>query len=380
MFRSTLILLCLLGMLPATAQDLTGVWRGTFYNEYEYLFTGAKYRYEVQLKNTGRQVKGVTYSYQTTRFYGKASMIGVWSSGDGDLTIRENRMLDLKIQDGGDGCLMTCYLSYRREGNREFLEGTYTSVNMRNDTIPCGGGVVRLEKVPDSDFELEDFLKKGNTETAKGGVKPGQGDFLIKKTPPAQPKPAPPAANSKPPVAKTTPPVASGAKPAAPKPQPKPVVPPVVQQKEPPATAPVATPKVETAKPVQPSPKPAPPPVLVTRQKELVETITTGSRVLEISFYDNGEIDGDTISVYDNNRLVVSRKGLGAEPITVRIELGDTNPEHEVVMVAENLGAIPPNTSLMIVKAGSKRYTVRLASTEQKNAAVRFRYDPDAPK
>jgi hypothetical protein len=372
--------MCLLSVLPTMAQDLTGIWRGTFYNEYEYFFTGAKYRYEVQLKNTGRQVKGVTYSYQTTRFYGKASMIGVWSSGDGNLTIRENQMLDLKIQGGGEGCLMTCYLSYRREGNREFLEGTYTSVNMHNDTMSCGGGVVRLEKVPDTDFELEDFLKKGDREIAKGGVKPGQGDFLIKKTLPAQPKGAPPAANSKPPVAKTNPPVASRAKPAAPEPQPKPAVPPVVQQKEPPATAAVVTPKEETAKPVQPSPQPAPPPVLVNRQKELVETITTSSRVLEISFYDNGEIDGDTISVYDNNRLVVSRKGLSAEPITVRIELSDTNPEHEVVMVAENLGAIPPNTSLMIVKAGSKRYTVRLSSTEQKNAAVRFRYDPDAPK
>jgi hypothetical protein len=366
-------------MLPAMAQDLTGVWRGTFYNEYEYLFTGAKYRYEVQLKNTGRQVKGVTYSYQTTRFYGKASMIGIWSSGDGDLTIRENAMLDLKIQGGGDGCLMTCYLSYRREGNREFLEGTYTSVNMRNDTMPCGGGVVRLEKVVESDFELEDFLKKGNNDAAKSGVKPGQGDFLIKKTPPAQPRPAPPAAGSKPPVAKANPPATNSSKPAVtPRPQPKPASPPVAQQKEAPKPS-VGTPKTDS-KPIQVVPKPAPPPVLVTRQKELVETITTGSRLLEISFYDNGEIDGDTISVYDNNRLVVSKRGLSAEPISVKIELDDSSPEHEVVMVAENLGSIPPNTSLMIVKAGSKRYTVRLASTEQKNAAVRFRYDADAPK
>jgi hypothetical protein len=45
-------------------------------------------------------------------------------------------------------------------------------------------------------------------------------------------------------------------------------------------------------------------------------------------------------------------------------------------MVAQNLGSIPPNTALMMVQAGDQRYTVRLSSTEQKNAMVRFRYQP----
>jgi hypothetical protein len=42
-------------------------------------------------------------------------------------------------------------------------------------------------------------------------------------------------------------------------------------------------------------------------------------------------------------------------------------------MVAENLGEIPPNTSLMVVKAGDQQYEVRITSTEQKNALVRFK-------
>jgi hypothetical protein len=41
-------------------------------------------------------------------------------------------------------------------------------------------------------------------------------------------------------------------------------------------------------------------------------------------------------------------------------------------MVAENLGSIPPNTSLMIVTAGTKRYEVFISSSEQKNAKVVF--------
>jgi len=43
-------------------------------------------------------------------------------------------------------------------------------------------------------------------------------------------------------------------------------------------------------------------------------------------------------------------------------------------MVADNEGEIPPNTSLMIVKAGDKEYEVRITSTMQKNAKITFKY------
>jgi hypothetical protein len=59
--------------------------------------------------------------------------------------------------------------------------------------------------------------------------------------------------------------------------------------------------------------------------------------------------------------------------------MSEDNSEHVLVMVAENLGKIPPNTSLMIVNDGDKRYEVRITSTEQKNAMVRFRYQKTIP-
>ncbi len=400
MLRS--ILFCTLFIVAnlVYSQDLTGIWRGTFYNEYEYMFTGAKYRYEVQLKNTGQAIKGVTYSYQTTRFYGKANMIGRWAPATGDLTLKEDKMLDLKITGGGDGCLMTCYLSYRKEGDREYLEGNYTSVNMRNDTIPCGGGIVRLEKVPDSDFELEDFLKEPQSASkTPGGTKPGQNEFLIKKpstttTPPAQSKTSPNNSTAKSNPKQTTPTTQAKPKPATPVPgnssaqKSTPNKAPSTSSakktesevvgSEPAKKEPNTAKTVEATKETKPIAKPAPPAVLKTRQNEVFETISTSSKELEISFYDNGEIDGDTISVYDNNRMVVSKRGLSAEPITIKVKFDDNDLDHEIVMVAENLGSIPPNTALMIVQAGSQRYTVRLASTEQKNAVVRFRYKADS--
>ena len=117
---------------------------------------------------------------------------------------------------------------------------------------------------------------------------------------------------------------------------------------------------------------PKPPMVLTTRTNELVRQIETAAGEIRMDLYDNGEIDGDTVSIYHNNELIVSRARLSDKAITFKISVNAAQPHHEVVMVAENLGSIPPNTSLMIITAGTARYEVRISSTEQKNAKVVF--------
>ena len=96
---------------------------------------------------------------------------------------------------------------------------------------------------------------------------------------------------------------------------------------------------------------------------------------IQVRFYDNGEVDGDTISVYLDGKPLVTNKRLSTVPITLTLKMDPSNPEHTLVMVAENMGTIPPNTSLMIVQDGDKRYQASITSTEQKNAMVRFRYE-----
>nr|MBA2762715.1 hypothetical protein [Segetibacter sp.] len=110
---------------------------------------------------------------------------------------------------------------------------------------------------------------------------------------------------------------------------------------------------------------------------ELVKTITTSAKEIKIDLYDNGEIDGDTISVYDNNKLIISKKGLTDKAITFTIKSDENVSTHEFVMVAENLGSIPPNTALMVITAGAKRYELFVTSTEQKNAVVVVEYNPE---
>ena len=102
--------------------------------------------------------------------------------------------------------------------------------------------------------------------------------------------------------------------------------------------------------------------------------VDTGT--IQLDFYDNGEIDDDTISVFVNKKLILSKERLGTRPSTTHIKIDLENTFQEIEMVAENLGRIPPNTALLIVTAGSRRYRLYLTSTEQKSAMVRFIYEP----
>jgi len=137
---------------------------------------------------------------------------------------------------------------------------------------------------------------------------------------------------------------------------------PLVQQPEKKA---VATPIAIQRNSVVPVPQ-----VIVTRANPVVRQIRTEATELIIELYDNGEIDGDTVSIYHNNELIVNHAGISDKPVTVKIKIDKQQPHHELVMVADNLGSIPPNTSLMIITAGKKRYEIFISSTEQKNAKV----------
>lgn len=119
---------------------------------------------------------------------------------------------------------------------------------------------------------------------------------------------------------------------------------------------------------------------LTTRSNELVREIKVDTGQIRLDFYDNAQIDGDIISVFVDKVSVLNNQTLGLKPLTIFVTIDLENTEHEVVMVAENLGEIPPNTALMIVTAGEKRYQLYLTSTEQKNAMVRFVYEKPGSK
>lgn len=108
---------------------------------------------------------------------------------------------------------------------------------------------------------------------------------------------------------------------------------------------------------------------------EHIKEIRVDTGTIRLDFYDNAQIDGDIITVLLNNKPLASNQKLTAKPITLEIKVDLNNPEQEITMVAENLGDIPPNTALLIITAGNKRYQLYLTSTEKKSAQVRFIYE-----
>lgn len=100
------------------------------------------------------------------------------------------------------------------------------------------------------------------------------------------------------------------------------------------------------------------------------QTVSFTSDSLLLSLYDNGEIDGDTVSVLLNGSIVLEKQGLSTTAIKKTIYIPANVDKMELIMYAESLGAIPPNTGLLVIRDGKKLYEVRFSGDLQKNAAI----------
>ncbi len=109
------------------------------------------------------------------------------------------------------------------------------------------------------------------------------------------------------------------------------------------------------------------------RKNELMRQITVDHDSISVTLYDNGEIDGDSITLIYNDSILATHKLLTDKPLTYVIRIAPGNSRNELVMYAENLGSIPPNTALMVIYDGDKRYEVNMRSTENTNGAVSFK-------
>ena len=237
------------------------------------------------------------------------------------------------------------------------IRDRYTSVNL-NDGTECGSGTVYLEKVTTTEFEKEDFLTKkkavvphpkDKTTQTKQSIqsslfpakklnimKPGAEDFVISKKDTSTKKS-------------------------------KAIIDTII------------TPKTEENA-LKNDSSITIPEVLIKRENVLSHSLTVDSQDVTIEFYDNGQIDGDTISVYHDNKPIIRNRRLGYTPITMQVHIPDNNPIYEFIEVAENLGTVPPNTALVIVSSGSKHYEINIASDEQRNAKIILQYQKPPEK
>jgi hypothetical protein len=112
---------------------------------------------------------------------------------------------------------------------------------------------------------------------------------------------------------------------------------------------------------------------LEQRKTELMQELEVEHNEVSITLYDNGTVDGDSITLVYNDSIITTHKLLTEQPLTYVIKIAPGAARNELLMYAENMGSIPPNTAMMIIYDGNKRHEVSIRSSDKTSGMVKFK-------
>lgn len=378
---------------------MEGKWKGFFSPNNSPI--GKVYSYEMDITQGPQgQLTISTYTKLSSDFSAHAYATGSLDKTTQLVHIEEQGFLDLSIQENYTPCLMNNFLMYKNIRGHEIIEGTYTSYNKKTGK-DCGGGKIYLEKdVPIQKLIASEKAAKQKIEKEKAAEK---NKVIPSKTitetktvntvlPPAKTnlQKTNTVANantnnsSKPnntnKLAVVNNKVASNTK-SSPENintaiqnvqinsiQDEPVMEEAILNEPEDIETEI---RIKQGNGFQTVPW-----ALVARENRLAKKITTSSKQFSIDLYDNGTIDNDTIIVYDNKKLLVSKKRLSYKAIHLEFTLSEVINEHEIIIVAHNMGTVPPNTALLVLKDGDRRQELFITSTNKMNAKIIVSYTP----
>jgi hypothetical protein len=321
---------------------ITGTWRGKINRQ----------KVEVKIIQTGDSLTGTSYYYESANNYRRYTIKGYFDPNTNSAVWWDDRLIEersgrFSISTPGKMPMLSRADFNCPGGGKMMLDGNVAE--KENDTEPTGK--VHLDKMGQPEFEDEwDFVIENYTV---GANDPEIIDSIAQLTQQPVRTEEPVKIIAENPVLVSTRPV-------------------IKSTEDKPAIK-TATPKEETQPLVL---KPAQVITIeekfVTRKKVLIKEIPLTGDSLELRFYDNAEIDGDSISLFMNDKLLFQHIRLTGNAYSIKLATSELNESNELIMVAENLGAIPPNTSYMLAIVGDKRYDAYLASTEGSSAMIRF--------
>ena len=382
-------------------QDLTGKWKGYFTPSRD--LDGRIVTYEIIIKeNPDHTLTASTYSKISNNFTANALATGMHSENAQLVSITETSLNKKKLVGNFEACLMSNFLNYRVVRGYEILEGSYTATNEISGK-DCGGGKVYLEKEGPI---VKEFSAKTSVPTTTNANKIIAKEKLAKTTSLQKENKTTPAkqteivkqvltktnqtntsklTNSTKPS--TTTKLNSTTKSNATKVnsiQTPSIQTNSIQTAAAPTNA-LANPLPENTKAAAVNETSASPNtsatkssgqilpwVLVGRENKLVKQVIVNSPSISIDLYDNGTIDNDTIMIFDNKVLLLENKRLSYKATHFDVNFNKDNNRHEIIIVAHNLGTVPPNTALMVVKDGTSRQEIYITSTLSVNAMIIF--------
>ena len=370
MTRSTLLLFLCIISVHLSAQNLTGRWQGSFIANGDAMINN--FTYELIIKeNASHQITAQTITKRADQFYASAFAKGTHSIRTQLVQIDETSFEQIKIANELEACLMSNFLTYKNINGHEILEGSYMSTivgGQRN----CGSGKVFLEKVSSILTVTSPKVEKKNIDTQKKKLIIDQKTITNNN-----PTPLKSSKIIAPNTIKNATVSANKLPPSVDKKILQSAVNPIVEADTDEVI--IENETIPTSTTTQNSIRNQPinlPWVLVGRENKLVKKIITNSKMVSIDLFDNGTIDNDTIIVFDNKKLLINKKRLSYKAIHLEFNFTENSREHEVIIVAHNMGTVPPNTALLLLKDGKNRQEYFITSTNKVNAKLLIVYEP----
>lgn len=112
------------------------------------------------------------------------------------------------------------------------------------------------------------------------------------------------------------------------------------------------------------------------RQTSLLEKITVQQAEVTLELWDDAAEDGDSISIRMNGLEVVTGFPVKRQRQQLKVTL--EQGENKLIMLADNLGSIPPNTAVMRIVAGALRKYVTIKTDLKQNNMLLINYEPEA--
>lgn len=352
---STTIITLLFSLQPVKAQNLKGQWIGNFSS------TGSdpqnKTDYIIEIESSGEKINGFSYTYFSLagkRFYVICRLEGIYDKGSKSLVVNEVETLKTNTPPEFQNCLQSHQLTYFKKSDKEILIGKWKPTKVGSD---CGKGLTELErkfiaKIPANKNKAEAITAKKteqvaapkNTQTNTSSTNSNIVTPNIAEKPTTE---TGQTKNQNPAILKNNGPQ------------------PYITTDEKINKAPEASQITKSQNKEKEK--------LIERTKQFIKTIEVSGKSFHIDIYDNGQVDGDTVTIFLNEKLLIPAKKLTTSPISIDVNIDESIDTYDITMYAESLGTIPPNTALMIVTTSTGRYEINITSTDQTSGAVRFR-------
>ncbi len=358
MKKVILFVLFYLAAFAVFSQKINGQWRGYFNSNGDIVQgMGDNTEFVLEVEVNGTRVSGFSYSYfQGRTYYVICKLEGTYYPKTKGIKVTETERVKGNTPPDFQDCLQVHYLTYEKNGTEEKLAGRWiTAPGQRSG---CGEGNTTLTRRT-LNKSLSAFNKKSTQQPVVKKADPKLNTATAKAGGTAPKKKAPASAKALPKIKQA--PVA-----------------PVITKAETSKKEPAKLETPEIKKPVMDEIKADI--NFEKRKADILKTIQIENETFKVDLYDNGEVDGDSISLFYNNKLILSHKRLSEKAITLTLDASTGATMNELTMYAENLGEIPPNTALMVITDGDKRYEVRISSDLKNSGTIRFIHKPDNPQ